>query len=289
MRRLQAVFVAFERRDVWRHPLARSDLVDDQLAGRVGLQRVARHQVPVGEDHVELRLARGFRSEDAFDAEGLSHGQEPLDGEERHARPAFLVGHLPAAAVEPRVDGAEAGLWALDLDLEDRLDELRLGRVLRREHGAARGRNDLPGAPVHGVGVEHHVKDREAHAPQALLGQHSLLAHPLEGRHDVLLAVRQVLHAMGAVAQHVGAVKVGSKRPHLAGNIELPVVGVDQRSSPREVVVHRGDVACLDRVGQLGAEREGRDPHAVVLVVGLGQAGLWRLDSDGLAVVHDRL
>ena len=171
---LQFVVKSVERGDRLRETLPESDLVHQLLALGVLVQRAGRKDLPMVEDALREGLATGGRSQMSDKAKGLVDGQVSLDLEHGGAWDLGLFVDVATPLVEDAVDTADGRLGALDLDLEDGLQESGFRGQHTSVEDTPGGGHDLASTPMDGVGVEGDIVDVEAAASHVLVGEDTL-------------------------------------------------------------------------------------------------------------------
>ncbi len=173
----------------------------------------------------------------------------------------------------------------------DGLLESRLGEQARGVRDTTAGRDDLSSTTVNRIGVElsynkrsastrflevlrprgtyRHIEDVHADTTHVLLAQDTLLRRPLERSHTRVLDLVEVLHSLGGIDEDVGAGRVGTEAPDLAGVGDVPaeLVGEDPRADL--VIVAGVDLARLDRLRELLLDGLRLRVEPVVLVLRL--------------------
>merc|ERR1719436_415108 len=189
--------------------------------------------------------------------------------------------------VEDAVDTADSGLGALDLDLEDGLQDAGLRGQLASVEDTPGGGHDLTGTPMDGVSVEGDIVDVESAASHVLVGEDTLFGGPLEATDNGVLDLIEVLDTLGDLADHVGAGNIGAKAPDLPGliRVHLELLGEVLGSLLSLLLV--ADLAVLDLISQAVGKGVTLHEEPVVLVGRLGEAHPVGLFGDGFPVGDD--
>lgn len=112
------------------------------------------HELVVIEHTLGEGLARGGGTEVTVEAERLSDGEVSLDREHGGSGLLLLREDLATTLVEYRVDTADDGLRALDLDQEDRLLETGLGEQASGVADTTADRDDLSSTTMDSISVK---------------------------------------------------------------------------------------------------------------------------------------
>mmetsp|Transcript_13005 Transcript_13005/g.39379 ORF Transcript_13005/g.39379 Transcript_13005/m.39379 type:complete len:330 (-) Transcript_13005:1846-2835(-) len=283
---LQFVLVLGDGVGLGLEALALAHIQHDHVGGRVVLQGVVRHLLPVVEHALGEGLAGSGGTQGASEAEGLHHGQVRLQVKDGGAHALLLLEHQAALLVEHRVHAAQGALRALDLHQVHGLAQPGVRRQHRGVQHPAAGGDDLATAAVDGIRVQHHIVDLEHNTAHVLLAQHTLLGGPLEGGHAGVLDLIQVLHTLGDIGHQVRAHGVRTEGPDLLGELLVPPEVVHQHLAADLGVVAGADLAIVNGLSQTLLHRPRREVQPVVLVGGLGHADVVGLAADGLAEGH---
>ena len=232
-------------------------------------------------------LSTGVGAKVGGETERLSNGQVCLDEGHGGAGARDLLEHVTTAAGEHTVDTTGGGHGDSDVAKVDGLQQSGLaGHDAGEHHTAGRG-HDLAHTAVDGVSVHGDVLQVEGNSTDLLVAQRSSLGGPLETGVDGLLDLRQVLHTLAHVAEHVGTLSVGAERPDLLALLLVEAVVFVKESSKFLLLHLHRDLAVIDVLGQVTVDALGEHVQTVVLVGGLGQA-LGGLGGDRLTEGHNR-
>mmetsp|Transcript_5047 Transcript_5047/g.11123 ORF Transcript_5047/g.11123 Transcript_5047/m.11123 type:complete len:269 (+) Transcript_5047:109-915(+) len=238
----------------------------DHVLHLTSLHGVAWHGIPVIEDALWEGLSTGLLSQSRHEAEGLSDGQVGLHLHQRCAFTLVLLEDAAAPQVHAGVDTAHGILWACDLHQEHWLLKGGLGCHLRSEAAAPCWGHDLASTSVDGIGVQGHIHDVEADTTHVLFAERPLLRGPLEGTVHVLLDFDQVLHGLGLVHHHVGALSLRTPAPDLSCGVLIPLELLPQDLGALLRIRLWAGLAVLNQHGQLFGQRLSNEVDTVVLV-----------------------
>ena len=133
------------------------------------------------------------------------------------------------------------------------------------------------------------INDVDADTTHDFLSANALLRCPLEGSNTRVLDLVEVLHTLRDVDDQVGAGRVRTETPDLAGVGDIPTVLVSKNARARLEIVTWVDLALLDGGGELLTERHRLREETVVLVLRLGESDNRRLGLDSLTIRNDRV
>jgi hypothetical protein len=221
------------------------------------------------------------------ETEGLVDGQVSLDGEERSTDTLLLSVDVTTAASKDTVDTTHSLLGNLDLDVEDRLKDTRLGKESGGVQDTTSSGNNLTTTTVNGISVKSNIKDVEADGAHGLLGNGTLTRGPLETGDNRVLDFVEVLDGLGLVNEQVGASGVGTETPDLTSIGDIPLVLIGKDTSTSLEVVAGVDLALLNGLGDLLTQRLGSEVETVVLVGRLGQSSHAGSGRNSLTVGDD--
>ena len=273
--------------DAGAETLTSTDGLDEGSGLGASLIRIRVEHLPMREDALREGTTRGGGTESLGETEGLSDGEEGSHVDERGALDGVLRLDNTTTLGEALVDTANSIIGALDLDLEDGLDEPGGSGELRGVEDTASGGDDLTTTSVDSVSVESDVHDVEADTAHLLIGHGTLLGGPLEGSLHGVLDFVEVLDLLGGVDEEVGTGGLGTEAPHLLGIVGVPLVGLGKDLRTVLGVLLGADLVILDVLGAVLTKRSGNTEDSVMLVGGLGEASLAGLLSDGLLVLDD--
>lgn len=280
----------FVSRDLVLETLALTHLSDNlaRLSSRVK-RRATREDIPVIKHGLREGLATSGRAEIGREAEGLVDRQVGLDVEQRGTGSLLLGVDVTTTAGEDTVDTAHSALGHLDLDVEDRLHDARVGKHGRGIQDTTSSGDDLTATTVNSISVQGHIKDVKADSTHWFLSNGTLFGGPLETGDEGVLDFIEVLDGLGLVNQQVGTSGVGAEAPDLTGVGDIPAVLVSKDTSAGLEIVARADLARLDGQGNFLVDLLGGDVETVVLVGRLGESSHAGLATNGLTVGHDRV
>mmetsp|Transcript_42646 Transcript_42646/g.56307 ORF Transcript_42646/g.56307 Transcript_42646/m.56307 type:complete len:802 (-) Transcript_42646:104-2509(-) len=239
------------------------------------------------EDALREGTAGGGGAEGLGETEGLGDGEEGGHVDERGTLDGVLRLNNTSSLGEALVDATDGVIGALDLDLEDGLDESGGSGQLGGVEDASGGGHDLATTSVDSIGVESNIHDVEADTAHLLVADSTLLGGPLEGGLHGVLDFVEVLHLLGGINEQVGAGGLGTEAPDLLGIVGIPLVVVLELASALLDFLLGADLVILNGGGEVVTERAGNAEDSVMLVGGLGEAGLAGLLNDGLLVLDD--
>jgi hypothetical protein len=239
------------------------------------------------EDGLWEGLAGGVRAEIGVEAEGLHDWQVSLDGEEWGTWTLLLGEDVATTAGKDTVDTTHGGLWNLNLDQEDWLEETWLGEKGRGVQDTTGSWDDLTTTTMDGISVKGNIHDVEADRAHWLLSNWTLTGGPLETGDDGILDFVKVLDGLGLVDEQVGTVGVWAEAPNLTGIGDIPSVLISKDTSAGLEIITRADLAILNVLGDLLGKRLSNHVDSVVLVWRLRQSLHGRSASDGLTVLDD--
>ena len=268
--------------------LALAHFLDDLTGLGGGVERrTAGEDAPVIEDGLGESLATGSGAQIGRETEGLVDGQVSLDHEQRGTGTLLLSVDVTTAAGEDTVDTTHSLLGNLDLDVEDGLEESRVGQHGSGVQSTTSSGDDLTTTTVNGISVQGDIKDVEADGTHGLLSNGTLAGSPLETGDNGILDFVEVLHGLGLVDEQVGTSGVGTEAPNLTGIGDIPAVLVSKDTGTSLEVVTGADTASLNGLGNFLVNRLSSHVQTVVLVGRLRQGSHAGNASDGLTVSND--
>ena len=273
--------------DAGAETLTSADALDKTSGLGASLIGIRVEHLPMREDALREGTARSGSTESLGETEGLSDGEEGSHVDERGTINGLFRIDNTTTLGEALVDATNGVIRALDLDLEDRLDESGASSQLRGVEDTASGGHDLATTSVDGVSVESNVHDVEANTTHLLVSHSTLLGGPLEGSLHGVPDFIEVLNLLGGIDKHIGTGGLRTEAPDLLGIVGVPLVlfGENLRAVLR--VLLGGYLVVLNILRAILTERGGNTEDSVVLVGGLGKAGLAGLLGDGLLVLDD--
>ncbi len=233
-------------------------------------------------------LATGVGAEVGSEAERLHDGEVGEEGHLGGTRALLLSEDVPTAAGEDAIDVAHGILRHGDVAEVDRLEESRSSRHEGGEAHTAGGGHDLSHTTVNGISVEDDVHEVEPAAAHLLLADGTVLGSPGESTNDRLLNLEEVVDSLGGVDKEVGSSAVGAEGPDLTSLRDVPAELVGHLAALGLVLSSGVDVPVVNGIAELLGEGLGLDEETVVLVGGLGEAGV-RLLGDSLTEGDDRV
>mmetsp|Transcript_5297 Transcript_5297/g.19284 ORF Transcript_5297/g.19284 Transcript_5297/m.19284 type:complete len:856 (+) Transcript_5297:61-2628(+) len=289
-KRLQLVFVFGDWRHVRLATLALSDVQHNLTRLGIRVERVAVKHLPVIEDGLRERLARGGRTESTREAEGLHDRQVRLDVVNRRTRALSFFDDHTALLRDSGVNTTKSLLRSLDFDQVDRFEETRFGAERRRIQHTTASRDDLTTTTVNGIGVENDIVDFELDTTHVFFGEDTFLGGPLERRDARILDFVEVLDTLTHVDDKVRASGVRTEAPNLLrSKILVPAVRVSQITATSLRVITRGDITVVNSFSETFIHGDGLEVQAVVLVRRLGHANVIRRALDGFTEGHNRV
>ena len=285
--RSELVDEVVEAWDAGAETLSGTDGLDEGGSLGASLIGITVEHLPMIEHALREGTTGGGGAESLGETEGLSDGEEGGHVDERSSLDGVLRLDNTSSLREALVDTTDGVIGALDLDLEDGLDESGGSGELRSVEHTSCGGHNLATTSVDGVGVQGNVHDVEADAAHLLISQGTLLCGPLEGGLHGVLDFVKVLHLLGGIDEQVGAGGLGTEAPDLLGIVGIPFVVVLKDASALLKFLLGSDLVVLNLVGELLTERGSDTEDSVVLVGGLGQALLAGLLGDSLLVLDD--
>lgn len=287
-RRLQLVVEVLNTWNLNLDTLALTHLLDDgtDLGGSVKWGSTWK-DLPMVEDGLWEGLSGGVGAEISVEAEGLHNWEVSLDGEEWGSWTLLLSKDVTTTAGKDTVDTTHGGLWNLNLDQEDWLEESWLGEKSGGEENATGSWDDLSTTSVDGISVEGNIHDVEADRAHWLLSNWTLTGSPLETGDNGILDLVKVLDGLGLVNEDVGTVGVWTETPDLTGVSDIPSVLISKETGTELEIVTWADLSVLNVEGDLLREWLGDHVDTVVLVWRLGESSDAGLASDGLTVLDD--
>lgn len=239
------------------------------------------------EDGLWEGLSGGVGAEVSVEAEGLHNWEVSLDGEQWCSWALLLSKDVTTTAGKDTVYTTHGGLWNLNLDQENWLEESWLGQQGGGEEDTTGSWDDLSTTAVNGISVKGNIHDVEADRAHWLLSDWTLTGSPLETGDDGILDLVKVLDGLGLVNEDVGTVGVWTETPDLTGVSDIPSVLISKVTGTELEIITWRDLSGLNVERNLLREWLSDHVDTVVLVWRLGESSDAGLSGDGLTVGDD--
>lgn len=246
--------------------LSGTDGIDEDRGLAAFFLGIASELLPMREDALGEGTARSGGAEGLSETEGLGDRKEGLHVDERGSLDGLLLVDDTSTLGEALVDTTNGVIGALDLDLEDGLDEPGASGELSGVEDTTSGRHDLATTSVDSIGVESDVHDVEANTAHLLVSHTTLLGGPLEGSLHGVLDFKEVLNLLGGVNEEVSTGGFWAERPDLLGIIGIPLELILEKTSALLKLLLGVDLAFLNGVGKLLTHRGSDTEDSVMLV-----------------------
>ena len=261
---------------------------NDGLVGLVAIDvRIAGHGLPVIERALGEGLTTGVGAEIGGETEGLQNGKVSKESHLRGTGLLLLREDMTTTLGEDTVHVTHCILGHGNVTEVDRLKKTGLSVHHGREAHTTGGRHDLTHTTVDSIGVKDDIHEVETAAAHLLLTERTVLGGPGETTNDGLLDLKEVVDSLGGVNEQVGSGALGTEGPDLTSLRDVPAELVGELAALDLGIGSGLDVTVVDGETELGTKRLGLEEETVVLVGGLGKAGLGGLGLAGLTEGDD--